>query len=98
MPNMDGIAYADAVMKNVYQSRTVKELSKTVSEGSNVVAISGNLLFDHLVIVLERKQEMEPYFEFELPPVPCWYHSLTVRTSLKIFVILNKNVTLAIGL
>jgi hypothetical protein len=52
MSHMDGIAHADAVMKKVYQARTLKELSKTVSEGGNMVAIIGNLLFDHLVIVL----------------------------------------------
>jgi len=70
MRRMDGIAYTDVVMKKAYQVRTLKELSKTVSVGGNTVAIDDNLLFSRLLIVLERKQEIEPYFEFELTPVP----------------------------
>jgi len=49
---------------------TLKELGKTVSVVGNMVAIDGNLLFSRLLIVLQRKQEIEPYFECELTPVP----------------------------
>ena len=65
---MDGIAYANVVMKMAYQVRTLKELSKRVSVGGNTVAVDDNLLFSPLLIVLERKQEIESCFEFELTP------------------------------
>ena len=70
MLKMNDTVFSDIVLKKADQVRTLSSLNKKVKIAGSVIDVDSDVLFDRLLIAVERKTEIEPYFKYELTAVP----------------------------
>jgi hypothetical protein len=67
---MDGVNFKDVVLKRAWQTRTLAQVTTSVTGGKKVLNIDPSLLFNRLLIIMERSGDMQPYFAYELSALP----------------------------
>ena len=67
---MDGCMFGNVSMKKKDCVKSLLHLQKGVTVDSKVIPINCGTLFTRLVVLVERQTDMEPYFKYELTPVP----------------------------
>jgi hypothetical protein len=67
---MDGVNFKDVVLKRAWQTRTLARVTTSVTGGKKVLNIDPSLLFNRLLIIMERSGDMQPYFAYELSALP----------------------------
>jgi len=70
MKRMDNLVVSNAQLRKVDQVRTLIHLEKHPQVADGKVIIDPNTLFSRLLVILERSENMESYFQYELTTVP----------------------------
>jgi len=70
MVSMDDHAFTDVVLRKADQVRTLALLKKKIKINDNHVVIDSSILFNRLLLVMERSSEMKPCFSYELTAMP----------------------------
>jgi hypothetical protein len=70
MTKMDGIAVSDVVLKRKDQVRTLLEIEKKITVGGKSVNLDSSILFDRLLLIVERSPDIEVNFLYELTTTP----------------------------
>ena len=67
---MHDTVFTDVALKKADQVRTLSSLNKKIKIAGSVIDADSGVLFGRLLIAVERKTEIEPYFKYELTAVP----------------------------
>ena len=67
---VDNVNVWECWLKRIMQVRTIVELERGVKIDGEKVYVDPNALFSRLIILLERQEELTPFFKFELTPFP----------------------------
>ena len=67
---MDDKCIADVVLKKCDQIKTLISLQKGVAVGKKEIFMHSTHLFNRLIVLVERTNEMALYFSYELTPLP----------------------------
>ena len=70
MASMDDHAFTDVVLQKADLVRTLALLKKKRKINDNHIVIDSSILFNRLLLVMERSSEMEPCFSYELTAMP----------------------------
>ena len=70
MLSMDNVSFANVVMKKAKQVRTLRTLTDKVMSVGKKSQFDSSVLFNRLVIIMQRSDNMESYFTHELTPMP----------------------------
>lgn len=68
--NLDNTLIANAKIPRNKQLKSLQHLKQGIRINSETVPIDPSVLFTRLVVLLEREEHMEKYFNYELTPVP----------------------------
>ena len=60
----------DASIKRSDQVRSLNQLQPSVQDDKKKVHINPMLLFSRLIALVQREEDMAPYFEYELTTIP----------------------------
>ena len=67
---LDHASVAKCTTKRSDQVKSLGILKNVVKIKSQSVNIDPTRLFSHLVVLLERRSDLKPYFQFKLTPIP----------------------------
>jgi len=67
---MDHKVFLDVVLKKKDQVKTLERLQKGFLVDKKEVFMDSTRLFSRLIVLVERTSEMEPFFSYELTPLP----------------------------
>ena len=67
---LDGVLFEDVSFKKVNQVITLASLSNKVTHQGKVFSVDPTLLFSRLILIMERTDDMLPYFKYELTSEP----------------------------
>ena len=67
---LDGVSVAEATVKRSHQVRTLENLQKGIIIDKQTEHIDPMILFQRLILIVQKESDMLPYFSFELPPIP----------------------------
>lgn len=67
---LDGVTVDKASIPRSQQVKSLQHLQQKTKINNETVPIDPSLLFVRLVVLLERKEDMDRYFDYELTPVP----------------------------
>jgi hypothetical protein len=67
---MDDKCFTDVVLKKSDQIKTLVRLQKGLAIEKKEVFLQTTHLFNRLIVLVERTADMEPYFSYELTPLP----------------------------
>ena len=67
---MDGCAFSDVTVKKRSTIKTMIQLQKGIIIGEKTVFINCRNLFNRLIILAERSEDMQPFFQYELTSTP----------------------------
>ena len=70
MLGMDNVSFANVVMKKAKQVRTLSTLTDKVMSVGKKSQFDSSVLFNRLVIIMQRSDNLESYFTHELTPMP----------------------------
>ena len=68
--SLDKSSVVEASIKRREQVKTLQHLKKGITIENQVIHIDPSMLFTRLIVLLERSERMEDYFQFELTPMP----------------------------
>ena len=68
--NLDGICFEDVAIKRADRVTTLSSLNQGITIENKHINIDPLVLFTRLVLLLDRSEEKEKYFQYELTPVP----------------------------
>ena len=68
--DLDGVSVSQAVVKRSKQLKNLAQLSTGVKVNSEILHINETVLFQRLIVLIERSEDMSTYFEYELTPTP----------------------------
>ena len=68
--SMDCLNVLDVSMKRSNQVKTLVNLEKCITVEKQPLHIDGNVLFSRLIVLIQRTDNIAPYFDYELTPVP----------------------------
>ena len=67
---LDGVHFYDATIKKSDQIRTLAELQHQQRKSSSAISIDPSVLFNRILVLVERSTDIESYFHYELSSVP----------------------------
>ena len=67
---LDGSLFTKPTMKRADQVKTFSHLKNAVKINKQNIVIDPSKLFTRLIVLLERCDDITPYFQYELTPVP----------------------------
>jgi len=70
MKEMDNQGFSTVVLKKAKQVKTLQSVGKAVKVHDQETVVDSSVLFNRLLIAVEREDNMEPYFSYELTPTP----------------------------
>jgi len=67
---LDGIHFYDTTIKKSNQIRTLDELQHQKRKSSSAICIDPSVLFNRILVLVERSTDIQSYFHYELSSVP----------------------------
>ena len=68
--SLDNLTFNQAIVKRSMKVKTLTMLKPGVKINTETVHVDPNILFQRLIILIERSEDMTSYFEYELTPEP----------------------------